>query len=143
MTRAPTPPGGRAPGAGNSYTAVGRRKRAVARVLLQPGNGNIIVNGLPLEQRFPRATHQAAITLPLRLTNRLGTLNVLAKVIGGGTSGQAGAIIHATSRALLKADDSTKQTLREAGLLTRDAREKERKKYGLKSARRAPQYTKR
>jgi small subunit ribosomal protein S9 len=143
MTRAPMPPGARTAAGGNSYTAVGRRKRAVARVLLQPGNGNIIINGLPLEQRFPRASHQAAITLPLRLTNRLGTLNVLAKVIGGGTSGQAGAIIHATSRALLKADDSTKQTLREAGLLTRDAREKERKKYGLKSARRAPQYTKR
>jgi small subunit ribosomal protein S9 len=143
MTRAPTPPGARIVTGGTSYTAVGRRKRAVARVLLQPGQGNIIVNGLPLEQRFPRATHQAAITLPLRLTNRLGTFNVLAKVIGGGTSGQAGAIIHATSRALLKADDSTKQTLREAGLLTRDAREKERKKYGLKSARRRPQYTKR
>ncbi len=141
MTRVPTPPSGR--GAGTSYTAVGRRKRAVARVLLQPGNGNIIINGLPLEQRFPRASHQAAISLPLRLTNRLGTLNVLAKVIGGGTSGQAGAIIHATSRALLKADEGTKQALREAGLLTRDAREKERKKYGLKSARRAPQYTKR
>ncbi len=141
MTRAPMPPGGR--GATTSYTAVGRRKRAVARVLLQPGNGNIIINGLPLEQRFPRASHQAAITLPLRLTNRLGTLNMLAKVIGGGTSGQAGAIIHATARALLKADDTMKQTLREAGFLTRDAREKERKKYGLKSARRAPQYTKR
>jgi len=112
-------------------------------VLLQPGNGNFIVNGLPLEQRFPRATHQAAITLPLRLTNRLGTLNILAKVIGGGTTGQAGAIMHATARALLKADESTKQTLREAGFLTRDAREKERKKYGLKAARRRPQYTKR
>jgi small subunit ribosomal protein S9 len=143
MTRAPMPPGGRVSTGASSYTAVGRRKRAVARVLLQPGQGNIIVNGLPLEQRFPRATHQAAITLPLRLTNRLGTFNVLAKVIGGGTSGQAGAIIHATARALLKADEATKQTLREAGLLTRDAREKERKKYGLKSARRRPQYTKR
>src|SRR5215472_14452307 len=99
--RAPTPPGGRVPaGGGNSYTAVGRRKRAVARVLLQPGNGNIIVNGLPLDQRFPRATHQAAITLPLRLTNRLGTMNMLAKVVGGGTTGQAGAIVHATARAL-------------------------------------------
>lgn len=141
--RSPTPPGRGAPAAATSYTAVGRRKRAVARVLLQPGNGNIIVNGLPLDQRFPRATHQAAITLPLRLTNRLGTLNVLAKVIGGGSTGQAGAIVHATSRALVKADESAKQTLREAGLLTRDAREKERKKYGLKSARRAPQYTKR
>jgi small subunit ribosomal protein S9 len=141
--RGPTPPGGRVGAGGASYTAVGRRKRAVARVLLQPGPGNIIVNGVPLDQRFPRATHQAAITLPLRLTNRLGSFNVLAKVIGGGTSGQAGAIIHATARALLKADDTTKQTLREAGFLTRDAREKERKKYGLKAARRRPQYTKR
>jgi small subunit ribosomal protein S9 len=142
--RGPTPPGGRvSAGGAASYTAVGRRKRAVARVLLQPGNGNFIVNGLPLEQHFPRATHQAAITLPLRLTNRLGTLNILAKVIGGGTTGQAGAIVHATARALLKADESTKQTLREAGFLTRDAREKERKKYGLKAARRRPQYTKR
>jgi len=143
MTRAPVPPGGRPTAGGSSVTAVGRRKRAVARVLLQPGNGNIIVNGLPLEQRFPRATHQAAITLPLRLANRFGTMNVLAKVIGGGTSGQAGAIIHATARALLKADENVKQALREAGLLTRDAREKERKKYGLKAARKRPQYTKR
>lgn len=140
--RGPTPPGGRVAG-GASYTAVGRRKRAVARVLLQPGNGNFVVNGLPLDVRFPRASHQAAITLPLRLTNRLGSLNILAKVVGGGTSGQAGAIVHATARALLKADDATKATLREAGFLTRDAREKERKKYGLKAARKRPQYTKR
>jgi small subunit ribosomal protein S9 len=139
--RAPTPPaGGRS---STSFTAVGRRKRSVARVLLQPGNGNIIINGIPFEQRFPRGSHQAAITLPLRLTNRLGSLNLLAKVIGGGVSGQAGAIVHATARALLKADDGNKQVLREAGLLTRDAREKERKKYGLKKARKAPQYTKR
>src|SRR5438105_6848673 len=142
--RAPTPPSGRTAGAAQtSYTAVGRRKRSVARVLLQPGNGNIIVNGIPLEQRFPRATHQAAITLPLRLTNRLGSVNLLAKVLGGGVSGQAGAIVHATARALLKADENAKQVLREAGLLTRDAREKERKKYGLVGARRAKQYTKR
>src|SRR5256885_17256529 len=141
--RAPTPPGGAIRGSGTSFTAVGRRKRSVARVLLQPGNGNIIVNGIPLEQRFPRATHQAAITLPLRLTNRLGSVNLLAKVLGGGVSGQAGAIVHATARALLKADENAKQALREAGLLTRDAREKERKKYGLVGARRAKQYTKR
>ena len=139
--RIPAPPGGRP--TGTSFTAVGRRKRSVARVLLQPGNGNIIVNGIPLERRFPRATHQAAITLPLRLTNRLGSVNVLARVIGGGVTGQAGAIVHATARALLKADENTKQVLREAGLLTRDAREKERKKYGLVAARRAKQYTKR
>jgi small subunit ribosomal protein S9 len=140
--RAPTSPviGGRST---TSFTAVGRRKRSVARVLLQPGSGNIIINGIPFEQRFPRQTHQAAITLPLRLTNRLGSFNLLAKVLGGGVTGQAGAIVHATARALLKADESNKQVLREAGLLTRDAREKERKKYGLKKARKRPQYTKR
>src|SRR5919112_6610878 len=110
--RAPTPPSG-AGRASTSFTAVGRRKRSVARVLLQPGNGNIIVNGIPLEQRFPRGTHQAAITLPLRLTNRLGSVNVLAKVIGGGVTGQAGAIVHATARALLKADEANKAPLRE------------------------------
>lgn len=127
----------------NMFTAVGRRKRAVARVLLQPGTGNILVNGATIEERFPRATHRAQITLPLRLANRLGQLNVLAKVTGGGDSGQAGAIVHATARALVKADEGIKKTMREAGLLTRDAREKERKKYGLKRARKAPQYTKR
>src|SRR5215468_7686321 len=138
--RSPTPPAG----AGrNSFTAVGRRKTSVARVLLQPGSGQIIVNGAPMERHFPRATHQSSITLPLRLTNRLGSYNVLAKVIGGGISGQAGAIIHATARALLKSDEAHKQALREAGLLTRDPREKERKKYGLRRARRARQYTKR
>jgi small subunit ribosomal protein S9 len=136
-------PTGATAGARNIFTAVGRRKTSTARVLLQPGSGQIIVNGQPLEQRFPRATHQAAITLPLRLTNRLGSYNLLAKVLGGGVSGQAGAILHATARALLKADEANKATLREAGLLTRDPREKERKKYGLKRARKAPQYTKR
>jgi len=142
--RGPTPPGARAgSSAQSSFTAVGRRKRSVARVLLQPGNGAFIVNGLPLEQRFPRASHQSAITLPLRLTNRLGQMNVLAKVVGGGVSGQAGAIVHATARALLKSDENNKQVLRESGLLTRDAREKEREKYGLVGARRAKQYTKR
>ncbi len=123
--------------------AVGRRKTAVARVQLQNGAGNIIVNGKPMEQYFPRATWQAAVTLPLRLTNTKGQYNVMAKVEGGGPSGQAGAIVHAVSRALLKASDANKPTLRGAGLLTRDAREKERKKYGLKRARKAPQYTKR
>ncbi len=127
----------------SGFSAVGRRKTSIARVLLQPGNGNIIVNGQPLEQRFPRGTHQAEITLPLRLTNRLGTVNLLVKVLGGGVTGQAGAIRHATSRALVKADETLKPMLREAGLLTRDPREKERKKYGLKRARKAPQYTKR
>lgn len=139
--RAPSPPS--AARGGGSATAVGRRKTSVARVLVSPGNGQIVINGQSLEQRFPRGTHQASITLPLRLTNRLGSYNVLAKVVGGGVSGQAGAILHATARALLKLDENSKQVLREAGLLTRDPREKERKKYGLKRARRAKQYTKR
>jgi small subunit ribosomal protein S9 len=138
--RSPSPPAG---GSRTAFTAVGRRKTSVARVLLQPGNGVIVVNGLPIEQRFPRATHQSLITLPLRLTNRLGSYNLLAKVTGGGTTGQAGAIVHATARALLKSDEANKLALREAGLLTRDPREKERKKYGLKRARKRPQYTKR
>lgn len=127
----------------NGYTAVGRRKTSIARVLLQPGSGNIIVNGLPMEERFPRLVHQAAITLPLRVTNQLGSFNVLAKVVGGGETGQAGAIVHATSRALVKSDEAVRLVLRENGLLTRDPRAKERKKYGLKRARKAPQYTKR
>jgi len=134
---------GAAPPPRTIYTAVGRRKTSVARVLLQPGSGNIIINGLTLEQRFPRATLQAAIERPLRLTNRQGSFNLLAKVQGGGVSGQAGAIVHATARALLKVDEANRITLREAGMLTRDPREKERKKYGLKRARKAPQYTKR
>jgi small subunit ribosomal protein S9 len=127
----------------NQHTAVGRRKTSIAKVLLQPGTGNVIVNGQPMEERFPRPLHQAAITLPLRVTNVIGAYNVLAKVEGGGDTGQAGAIVHATARALVKADESTKPVLRQAGLLTRDPRAKERKKYGLKRARKAPQYTKR
>ena len=127
----------------NQFSAVGRRKTSIARVLLQPGAGNVIIDGKPLEERFPRPLHQFAITLPLRLTNMVGAYNVLAQVQGGGDTGQAGAIVHATARALVKADESLKPVLRSAGLLTRDPRMKERKKYGLKRARKAPQYTKR
>ena len=130
-------------GARNQFSAVGRRKTSIAKVLLQPGAGNVIVNGQPLEERFTRPAHQNAITLPLRVTNTIGAYNVLAKVEGGGVTGQAGAIVHATARALVKADEATKPVLRQAGLLTRDPRAKERKKYGLKRARKAPQYTKR
>jgi small subunit ribosomal protein S9 len=124
-------------------TAVGRRKTSVARVLLQNGMGNVIVNGRPMEEYFPRAIWQAQVTLPLRITNTRGSYNVLAKASGGGVSGQAGAVLHAISRALVKANEGMRPTLRGAGLLTRDARVKERKKYGLKRARKAPQYTKR
>ena len=127
----------------NQFTGVGRRKTSIAKVLLQPGAGNVIINGQPMEERFPRPAHQHAITLPLRVTNLIGAYNVLATVEGGGVTGQAGAIVHATARALLKAEESTKPILRQAGLLTRDPRAKERKKYGLKRARKAPQYTKR
>lgn len=131
----------RAPRTG--VTAVGGRKTSVARVLLQPGTGNIIVDGAPLEDRFPRLMWQAQITLPLRLTNTHRSYNVLAKVAGGGVSGQAGAISHGVARALVKIDESYRAPLRQAGLLTRDPRAKERKKPGLKRARKAPQFTKR
>lgn len=127
----------------SQFTAVGRRKTSIAKVLLQPGAGNVIVNGQPMEERFPRSSHQNAITLPLRVTNMIGAYNVLAQVEGGGVTGQAGAIVHATARALVKAEEATKPILRQAGLLTRDPRAKERKKPGLKRARKAPQYTKR
>jgi small subunit ribosomal protein S9 len=130
-------------GARNGFTAVGRRKRSIARVLLQPGKGNITINGQTLQDRFPRGLHQFIIQQPMTVTNRGGQFDVVAKVLGGGVSGQAGALVHATARALVKADESTKPLLRAAGFLTRDPREKERKKYGLKRARKAPQYTKR
>jgi len=103
----------------------------------------VIVNGIPMEERFPRLMWQNLITLPLRVTNTQRSLNVLAKVDGGGISGQAGAIAHGIARALTKLDEEHRRTLRQAGLLTRDPRAKERKKPGLKRARKAPQYTKR
>lgn len=127
---------------GNQVTAVGRRKCAIARVLLQPGNGQITVNGRPLQVALPRATLQYIATQPFRAVGG-ARFAVLAKVTGGGISGQAGAISHALARALLKTDPALRPVLRKAGLLTRDARVKERKKYGLKRARKAPQYTKR
>ena len=126
-----------------TYAAVGRRKTSVARVVLQPGTGNIIINGQPLEERYSRPLLQFAVSRPLRVTNTIGSFNVIATVAGGGTAGQAGAISHATARALLKVDEAHRGVLRQDGLLTRDPRAKERKKYGLKRARKAPQYTKR
>ncbi len=123
--------------------AVGRRKTAVARVVLQPGNGTVVVNGLDLKERFPRAFWQDMVLLPMKMTNSMGNFSALVRVHGGGVVGQAGAIRHGMARALVKADESLKPVLRKAGLLTRDPRVKERKKYGLKRARKAPQYTKR
>ena len=127
----------------NFTTSVGRRKCAVARVKLQAGSGNIIVDGKLLPERFPRAAYQQAITLPLRVTNTLHAYNVMARVEGGGQTGQAEAIRHGIARALVRENEELRPVLRQAGLLTRDSRVKERKKYGLKRARKAPQYTKR
>jgi len=127
----------------DQVAAVGRRKTAVARAVLTPGNGVITINGLDLKERFPRAAWQDMVTLPLRLTNTVGAFNATVRVHGGGVVGQAGAVRHAIARALVRADENLKPILRKAGLLTRDPRVKERKKYGLKRARKAPQYTKR
>jgi small subunit ribosomal protein S9 len=125
------------------FAGTGRRKTSIARVVLQPGTGNIIINGQRLEERYTRPLLQSVISRPLRVTNTIGSFNVMATVSGGGTTGQAGAISHATARALLKVDEAHRPILRQDGLLTRDPRMKERKKYGLKRARKAPQYTKR
>jgi small subunit ribosomal protein S9 len=127
----------------NYFYGTGRRKTATARVRLIPGEGAIIIDGKPLEQRFPRLEHARVIQQPLLVTERLNKFNAVIKVEGGGVSGQAGAISHGIARALVKSDETLKTQLRQFGLLTRDARAKERKKPGLKRARKAPQYTKR
>jgi small subunit ribosomal protein S9 len=125
------------------YYGTGRRKRAVARVRLYPGTGTIVINGRPFEEVFNRPVYQTIVRQPLLLTETLDKFNVQVKINGGGTTGWAEAIAHGISRALVAADEQYKLTLRKAGLLTRDPRVKERKKYGLKRARKAPQYTKR
>ena len=125
------------------YYGTGKRKTAVARVRLLPGNGSIIVNGMPYEDRFPRPQHRRTITQPLLVTENGDKYNVVAKVTGGGITGQCEAISHGISRALVVSDERFRPTLRQYGLLTRDSRVKERKKVGLKRARKAPQYTKR
>jgi len=125
------------------FHGTGRRKEAVARVKLLPGDGAIIINGIPYEERHPRLEHRRTIMQPLLITERTGKFNVVAKVNGGGISGQSGAISHGIARALVQSDEKLRPLLRQHGLLTRDARAKERKKPGLKRARKAPQYTKR
>jgi len=125
------------------YHGTGRRKTAVARVRLYPGTGALVVNGKPYEEVFTRPLHRDTLLEPLRVTETQDKFNVQAKVAGGGIGGWAGAIAHGTARALVKADEGLRATLKKRGFLTRDAREKERKKYGLKRARKAPQYTKR
>lgn len=125
------------------FKGTGRRKSAIAQVKLMAGNGAIIVNGMPYEERFPSIEHQRLILQPLLATESAGKYNAVIKVEGGGVTGQSGAISHGIARALVNADERFKPTLRQNGLLTRDARAKERKKPGLKRARKAPQYTKR
>jgi small subunit ribosomal protein S9 len=125
------------------FYGTGRRKTAVARVKLTDGNGAIIINGTPYEQRFPSLEHQRVIVQPFIVTETTGRYSATIKVAGGGVTGQSGAISHGISRALVTADERFKPVLRQNGLLTRDARAKERKKPGLKRARKAPQYTKR
>ena len=126
------------------FYGTGRRKSSVARVRLYPGGGEITVNGKPATEYFGgRLVHQATIASPLQLTNTQESFNVMIRVKGGGTTGQAGAVRHGIARALTAANPELRPALKQAGLLTRDAREKERKKVGLKRARKAPQYTKR
>jgi small subunit ribosomal protein S9 len=126
------------------YHGTGRRKTAVARVRLLPGEGEIVVNGRTMDQHFGNAVNETDVRMPFRVTGTDGRFNTMVKVEGGGVTGQAGAIRHGIARALLEFDpEAHRLPLRQAGLLTRDPRMKERKKYGLKRARKAPQYTKR
>ena len=123
--------------------STGRRKEAVARVRLRPGTGVITVNKRPIENYFPSETHRMIVTEPLRLTTTNEMYDVDATMDGGGVSGQAGALRLGIARGLVELDEELRITLKRAGFLTRDAREKESKKYGLKKARKAPQYSKR
>jgi small subunit ribosomal protein S9 len=125
------------------FYGTGRRKEAVARVRLYPGAGPHIVNDKPLEEIFSRVKHRHTILRPLEVIEGQDKFHAQAKVAGGGVTGWADAIAHGIARALVAADENHHVPLRKSGLLTRDAREKERKKYGLKRARKAPQYTKR
>ena len=121
----------------------GRRKCAVAQVKLFTGTGEVIINGKPYQEVFTRFEHRFSIEQPFKATDTFGRYNADIKVKGGGTTGQAGAIRHGIARALVSVNENFKPLLRKEGLLTRDPRVKERKKYGLKRARKAPQYTKR
>ena len=125
------------------FHGTGRRKAAIAQVRLVPGDGAIIVNGTPYEERFPRLEQHQSIIKPLQVTETVGKYSIMVKVAGGGISGQSDAISLGIARALVRANEDLKHALREHGLLTRDPRVKERKKVGLKRARKAPQYTKR
>ena len=125
------------------FYGTGRRKKSVARVRVYPGNGQITINGKDVDEYFGLETLKLIINQPFGATGTVGKFDIVANVNGGGISGQAGAIRHGVARALLTADEAYKPALKKAGLLTRDPRMKERKKYGLKGARRAPQFSKR
>jgi small subunit ribosomal protein S9 len=125
------------------FYGTGRRKTSIARVKITPGNGAIIINGIPYEELYHQPDMRRKIIQPLVMTESLGKYNVIAKVEGGGFSSQGGAVSHGIARALIEVDEKAKDVLRKNGLLTRDDRAKERKKAGLKRARKAPQYTKR
>ena len=125
------------------YYGTGRRKTSIARVRLLPGKGEIKINGREFEEYFPKKTLQMLVKQPLELTEATGKFDVLINVMGGGIAGQAGAVRHGISRALLKVDGEFRSPLKRAGFLTRDPRMVERKKYGLHKARRAPQFSKR
>ncbi len=126
-----------------TYYGTGRRKTSVARVRLLPGNGKIVINGRDIEDYFARPVLRTIARQPLVLTNTESKYDVIVNVNGGGITGQAGAIRHGISRALLEVDGELRSSLKRAGFLTRDPRMKERKKYGLKKARKAPQFSKR
>jgi len=126
-----------------NFYGTGRRKNAVARVFLVPGEGKVIINNRDIKDYFGRKILQIQALMPLEITGTAGRFDVLAGVKGGGVSGQAGALRHGIARALVQADPELRITLKRAGFLTRDPRMKERRKYGLKKARRAPQYSKR
>ena len=127
----------------NTYYGTGRRKNAVARVRVMPGKGNITINGISLDEYMPTDVAKIIVKQPLVVTNTEGKYDLIVKVVGGGFSGQAGAIRHGLARALVKVNEEYKADLKAAGFLTRDPRMKERKKPGLKKARKAPQFSKR
>ncbi|KAA2264688.1 30S ribosomal protein S9 [Solihabitans fulvus] len=130
-------------GAHHLAQTVGRRKEAIVRVRLIPGNGKFTLNGKTMDQYFPNKVHQQLIREPLVILEKLESFDVIATLTGGGTSGQAGALRLAIARALIEVEIEDRPALKKAGFLTRDPRAKERKKYGLKKARKAPQYSKR
>ncbi|MBN9425324.1 MAG: 30S ribosomal protein S9 [Burkholderiales bacterium] len=128
---------------GDYYYGTGRRKTSVARVFLKRGNGKFVVNGKPLDDYFARQTGRMVVRQPLELTDHVGTFDIMVNVNGGGETGQAGAVRHGVTRALIDYDATLKPALSNAGLVTRDAREVERKKVGLHKARRRKQFSKR